>query len=104
MEQNPTTTRTIVEGVAKAVNFVETHKKQEIFDVLFPYLEEQGFGDYIEPIEVNFPGTLGVPAEPVIEDKDIELWLDWLESRGDVDTGAIEASEVYTNEHNPYAK
>lgn len=104
MEQNPQTSRTLVEGVAKAVNFVETHEKQEVFDALFPYLEEQGFGDYIEPIEANFPGTLGVPAEPVIEDKDIELWLDWLESRGDVDTGEIETSDVYTNEYNPYAE
>ena len=104
MEQNPTTTKTLVEGVAKAVNFIETHDKQEVFDALFPYLEEQGFGDYIEPIEVNFPGTLGVPAEPVIEDKDIELWLDWLESRGDVDTDAIEPSDVYTNEHNPFTE
>jgi ABC-type nitrate/sulfonate/bicarbonate transport system substrate-binding protein len=103
MEQNPTTTKTLVEGVAKAVNFIETHEEQEVFDVLFPYLEEKGFGDYIEPVEANFPGTLGVPAEPTIEDADIELWLDWLESRGDVDTGAIEPSDVYTNEYNPYA-
>ncbi|MBJ7357056.1 ABC transporter substrate-binding protein [Nocardioides sp.] len=104
MEQNPETTKTLVEGIARAVNFVETHDKQEVFDVLFPYLEEHGYGDYVEPVEANFPGTLGVPAEPVIEDKDIELWLDWLESRGDVDTGAIDASDVYTNEYNPYAE
>jgi ABC-type nitrate/sulfonate/bicarbonate transport system substrate-binding protein len=104
IEQNPETTRTLVEGVAKAVNFIETHDKQEVFDALFPWLKEHGYDDYIEPIEANFPGTLGVPAEPVIEDKDIELWLSWLEGRGDVDTGAIEPSDVYTNEFNPYAK
>ena len=40
----------------------------------------------------------------MIADEDIELWLDWLESRGDVDTGAIEPSDVYTNDLNPYAK
>ena len=104
MHENPQTTRTLVEGVAKAVNFIETHDKQKVFDALFPYLKENGYEDYIEPIEANFPGTLGVPAEPVIADQDIELWLDWLESRGDVDTGAIEPSDVYTNEYNPYAK
>lgn len=104
IERNPETSETLVTGVAKAVNFIETHDKQEVFDVLFPWLEEHGYGDYIEPIEANFPGTLGVPAEPVIADEDIELWLDWLESRGDVDTGAIEPSDVYTNDLNPYAK
>lgn len=104
IERNPETSEQLVAGVAKAVNFIETHDKQEVFDVLFPWLEEHGYGDYIEPIEANFPGTLGVAAEPVIEDKDIELWLDWLESRGDVDTGSIEPSDVYTNDLNPYAK
>lgn len=104
LEQNPETSEKLVAGVAKAVNFIETHDKQEIFDVLFPWLEEHGYEDYIEPIEANFPGTLGVPAEPVIADEDIELWLDWLESRGDVDTGSIEPADVYTNDLNPYAK
>jgi ABC-type nitrate/sulfonate/bicarbonate transport system substrate-binding protein len=104
IEKNPETSETLVAGVARAVNFIETHDKQEVFDVLFPWLEEHGYQDYIEPIEANFPGTLGVPAEPVIADEDIELWLDWLEGRGDVDTGAIEPSDVYTNDLNPYAK
>jgi ABC-type nitrate/sulfonate/bicarbonate transport system substrate-binding protein len=104
IEKNREASETLVAGVAKAVNFIETHDKQEVFDVLFPWLEEHGYQDYIEPIEANFPGTLGVPAEPVIADEDIELWLDWLESRGDVDTGAIEPSDVYTNDLNPYAK
>jgi ABC-type nitrate/sulfonate/bicarbonate transport system substrate-binding protein len=105
IEANPNTTRTLVAGVAKAVNFIETHEKQEIFDVYFPYLDKQGFGDYKPAIEQNFPGSLGVPsATPVIEDKDIAIWLDWLQARGDVDADAIEPSDVYTNEFNPYAK
>ncbi|HEY0889136.1 MAG TPA: ABC transporter substrate-binding protein [Nocardioides sp.] len=103
IERNPTTTRTLVEGIAKAVNFIETHEKQEIYDVYFPWLTEHGHADYIEPIEANFPGTLGLPAEPVIGDGDISLWLDWLESRGDVDADAIQPSDVYTNDFNPYA-
>ena len=35
---------------------------------------------------------------------DIELWLDWLKSRGDVDPDKIKPSDVYTNDYNPYAK
>ncbi|HWH26223.1 MAG TPA: ABC transporter substrate-binding protein [Pseudolysinimonas sp.] len=102
---NPNTTKTLVAGVAKAVNFIETHTKQEIFDVYFPYLDKHGLGDYKQAIEQNFPGTLGVPsATPVIRDKDIAIWLDWLQSRGDVDAHAIKPSDVYTNEFNPYAK
>lgn len=103
MEHNPDTTREIVEGVAAAIEFIETHTKQEVFDVYFPYLEKEGYGDYIEPIKENFPGTLGLDAHPVIADEDIERWVDWLDSRGDIDADDLDVSDVYTNEFNPNA-
>lgn len=103
IERNPTTTRQLVEGVATAIEFIETHSTQEIFDVYFPYLEKHGYADYIPAIEANYPGTLGLDSKPVISDADIELWVDWLDSRGDVDGGALDLSEVYTNDFNPNA-
>jgi ABC-type nitrate/sulfonate/bicarbonate transport system substrate-binding protein len=103
IEQNPDTTRTLVEGIAAAIEFIETHSKQEIFDVYFPYLEEQGLEDYIPAIETNFPGTLGLDPKPVITDEDISRWVDWLDSRGDIDADDLDVSDVYTNEFNPNA-
>lgn len=101
IEQNPETTRQLVEGVAAAIEFIETHSKQEIFDVYFPYLEEEGYADYIPAIETNFPGTLGLDPNPTISDEDISRWVDWLDSRGDIDAGDLDVSDVYTNEFNP---
>ena len=89
---------------AAAIEFIETHSQQEIFDVYFPYLEKEGYADYIEPIEENFPGTLGLDSHPVIADEDIERWVDWLDSRGDIDAGDLDVSDVYTNEFNPNAE
>ncbi|MET1132663.1 MAG: ABC transporter substrate-binding protein [Aeromicrobium sp.] len=103
IEKNPNTSRQIVEGVAAAIEFIETHETQEIFDVYFPYLEKEGYGDYIEPIKSNFPGTLGIDAQPVIKDEDIQRWVDWLDSRGDIDAEDIDVKDVYTNELNPNA-
>jgi ABC-type nitrate/sulfonate/bicarbonate transport system substrate-binding protein len=102
IEDNPTTTRQLVEGVATAIEYIETHEKQEIFDVYFPYLEEEGYADYIPAIEANFPGTTGLDARPVIADEDIERWVDWLEGRGEMQ-GELDVSDVYTNEFNPNA-
>ena len=53
----------LVDRVAKAVKLHRDARHQEIFDVLFPWLEEHGYEDYIEPIEANFPGTPGVAPE-----------------------------------------
>lgn len=102
IEQNPTTSRQLVEGVAAAIEFIETHDKQEIFDLYFPYLEEEGYADYIPAIEANFPGTTGLPADAVITDEDIDRWVDWLESRGEMQ-GELDVSDAYTNEFNPNA-
>lgn len=102
IEQNPDTSRQLVEGIATAIEFIETHDKQEVFDVYFPYLKEQGFEDYIPAIEANFPGTLGIDAHAVISDEDISRWTSWLEGRGELD-GDLDPSEVYTNELNPNA-
>jgi ABC-type nitrate/sulfonate/bicarbonate transport system substrate-binding protein len=103
IERNPTTSRQLVEGVLTAIEFIETHSTQELFDVYFPYLEEEGFADYIPAIEANFPGTLGIDAKPVIADEDIQRWVDWLDSRGDIDGAELDISDVYTNELNPNA-
>jgi ABC-type nitrate/sulfonate/bicarbonate transport system substrate-binding protein len=103
IEHNPDTTRQLVEGVVTAIKFIETHTTKELFDVYFPYLEKEGFGDYVPAIEANFPGTLGLDPKPVIADEDIQRWVDWLDSRGEFDGDDFDVSDVYTNEFNPNA-
>ena len=103
IKDNPDTAKELVTGIAHAVNFIETHTSQQVVDVLFPYLEKHGFGDYEDAIKVNYPGTLGLPAKPVIADGDITRWTDWLESHGDIEPGSVKPSDFYTNEFNPYA-
>jgi ABC-type nitrate/sulfonate/bicarbonate transport system substrate-binding protein len=103
ISQNPNTTRQFVEGVAKAVEYAQTHSTEEVKDVMIAYLEEHGRGESAETLEL-WKGT-GVPAKGgVISDEDFTLWLDWLEAEGEVDAGSIEPSEIYTNEFNPFAK
>lgn len=103
IERNPRTSAQLVEGVLTAIEFIETHSTRELFDVYFPYLEKEGFADYIPAIEANFPGTLGLDPKPVIADEDIQRWVDWLDGRGDIDAEDLDVGDVYTNELNPYA-
>ena len=105
LDQNPDVATELATGVAKAVQFIETHERQETLDVYVPWLEEHGYGDYVEAVETNWPGSTGVASDTAeIKEKDISIWLDWLESRGDVDAGSIEPSDVYTNEFNELVK
>lgn len=103
IERAPKTSKVLVHGYARAIEFIQTHSREEIFAKLFPYLDENGFGDYKEAIEANFTGSLGVSPKPVIKSEDISRWVDWLDSRGDIDADDIDIEEVYTNDLNPNA-
>ncbi|MCA1983121.1 ABC transporter substrate-binding protein [Nocardioides nematodiphilus] len=103
IKANPNTSRELIAGIADAVEFIETHSADEVFKVLFPYLEKHGFADYEDAIKANFPGTLGLTPKPVIADGDITRWTDWLSSHGDIAPGSVKPSDVYTNELNPWA-
>lgn len=101
--EHPEALETVVSGITRAITFVETHDKQEVFDAFFPWLEEHDRKGDIETAEAMFLGTFGLEDVNVLEDRDIERWLPWLEKRGDVDTGSISPADIFTNEFNPDA-
>ncbi len=104
IEEKPQVSRTLVAGVAAAIDYIESHERQETLDLYVPWLEEHGYADSVEAVEKNWAGSTGVSSKGgVISDDDISLWLDWLSSRGDVDPDDIEPGDVYTNELNPNA-
>jgi ABC-type nitrate/sulfonate/bicarbonate transport system substrate-binding protein len=103
IKENPTTTKDFVGAIAKALDYTQTHSVDEVRDLMKQYLEEHGRAEFAGALDL-WKGT-GVPSRGgVISDSDFTLWLDWLEKAGEVDTGAIEPSEIYTNEFNPYAE
>lgn len=103
IKRNPTTTKKFVGAMAKALDYSQTHSVKAVREVMKGYLEEHGRGDFAGALDL-WQGT-GVPRPGgVISDEDFSMWLDWLEAEGEVDTGAIEPDEIYTNDFNPYAK
>jgi ABC-type nitrate/sulfonate/bicarbonate transport system substrate-binding protein len=104
IEKHPETSRKIVTGVSRAVDYIESHSRDEVLEIYTGWLEENGFHDYVEAVELNWAGSTGVSSKGgVIADKDISIWLDWLAARGDVDPSKITPADVYTNEFNPSA-
>jgi ABC-type nitrate/sulfonate/bicarbonate transport system substrate-binding protein len=97
--------KTLVSGISYAIDYIESHDRQQVLDIYVPWLKKHGYADYVEAVEKNWNGSTGVSSKGgVIADKDISIWLDWLAGRGDVDPSKIKASDVFTNEFNPAAK
>ncbi|MCW2798050.1 ABC transporter substrate-binding protein [Nocardioides sp.] len=103
IKDNPQTTKDFVAAVAKALNYSQTHSVDEVRAVMTKYLQAQGRDDSAAALAL-WKGNGVATKGGVIRDEDFTLWLDWLESSGEVDSGSIKPSEIYTNEFNPYAK
>jgi ABC-type nitrate/sulfonate/bicarbonate transport system substrate-binding protein len=104
IKQNPKTSKELVAGVSHAVDYIESHSRDEVLAIYTKWLEKNGFHDYVEAVEQNWAGSTGVSSKGgLIADKDISIWLGWLGARGDVDPSKIKPSDVYTNQLNPSA-
>ncbi|MDO7867515.1 ABC transporter substrate-binding protein [Nocardioides jiangxiensis] len=104
IEKHKDADRTLVSGISYAIDYIESHQREDVLKVYDAWLTEHGYADQVEAVDKNWNGSTGVSSKGgVIADKDISIWLDWLGSRGDVDTSTIKPSDVYTNEFNPNA-
>jgi ABC-type nitrate/sulfonate/bicarbonate transport system substrate-binding protein len=100
-QKNPKVAQTLATGVGKAVDYIESHDRADVLKIYEKWLTDHGYSSYIDAVETNWIGSTGVSSpHGTIADKDIQRWLDWLDSRGDVDASKLKASDVYTNEYN----
>jgi ABC-type nitrate/sulfonate/bicarbonate transport system substrate-binding protein len=103
IQDNPEAAQEFVAGVAKAIEYERTHEVAEVLDVYDDWLDAHGRGEEKEIYEL-WSGN-GVATEGgVLDEKDFTIWLDWLDAEGEVDADALDVSEIFTNDLNPYAK
>lgn len=103
IKQNPVLTEKFVAGLAKALVYAETHSTDEVRTKLQRWLDAEGRADDAKALTL-WKGTGVATHAGLIRDKDFDLWLGWLKSRGDVKADSIKASDLYTNRFNPYAE
>jgi ABC-type nitrate/sulfonate/bicarbonate transport system substrate-binding protein len=105
LTKDPTTSRELVTGIAKAVAYIESHDRATVLKVYDAWLTDHGYGSYVKAVDQNWSGTTGVatPTTAAIGTKDFSIWLDWLKSRGTV-KDSLKDDEIYTNQYNDLAK
>jgi ABC-type nitrate/sulfonate/bicarbonate transport system substrate-binding protein len=105
LKKNPTTSRELVTGIAKAVAYVESHDRAAVLKIYDAWLKSNGYGSYVQAVDQNWSGTTGVatPTTAAIGDNDFSIWVDWLKGRGAV-KDSLKTSDIYTNQYNDLAK
>lgn len=102
IDEHPDLTKEFVGALAKAIHFQQTHSKEEVLAVYGDWLEAHGREAELATYAL-WQGN-GVPADGgVLSEHDFSMWLDWLESNGEVEPGSLDVDDVFTNEFNPYA-
>ncbi|MFI5761385.1 MULTISPECIES: ABC transporter substrate-binding protein [unclassified Streptomyces] len=103
IKQNPDTVRTFVTGVAKAIEWSRTTPREEVVAKMTEIVKKRGRNE--DTATLQFWRSYGVAETGGrIEDKEFQLWLDWLGDRGEIKKGQLKAADLYTNEFNGFGK
>ncbi|MCK8676084.1 ABC transporter substrate-binding protein [Streptomyces lichenis] len=103
LKQNPGTARTFVTGVGRALAWSRTTPREQVVDRMTEIVKKRGRNE--DTSALKFWKSYGV-ADPTgrIAAKEIELWIDWLADRGDLDRSKVRLDGLYTNEFNEAAR
>lgn len=100
--QNSEAVKDFVQGTARATRWLQLTPRDEIVAKFTEIINKRGRNENLKLLD--YWRSLGIPVPgAVIADKEIQIWIDWLERNGEVPKGKVTAQELFTNEYNPYA-
>lgn len=103
VEENPEGAEELVAGIARAIDFEQTHPVGEVRAIYQDWLEEQGRGEE-KKVYATWSGNGVASPGGVLDEEDFTIWLDWLDAEGEVDADSLDVSSIFTNRFNPYAE
>jgi ABC-type nitrate/sulfonate/bicarbonate transport system substrate-binding protein len=103
IKDNPKSARTLVSGLAKAIDWLQTHPREEVVKTAIAIAQERGRPDDIPTLKYWKSPGIGQKGG-VIDPKDIQRWISWLEDQGQIPKDSVNVDDTYTNDLNSYAK
>ncbi len=97
IRENPDIVREFVEASAKAADWAKDHPK-EASDLAAKIMKDKGGNPELAKYWKGF----GVREHALLQDSDVQFWIDWLVKDGRINAGQYKPSDFYTNEFNPY--
>ncbi|MDP9849234.1 hypothetical protein [Streptosporangium lutulentum] len=101
IQRNPVTVKKFVGAFAKAVEWTQTHSREEVVAFSKKIIEKRRRNE--DSTAIEFWKSSGVANKGgVIDAKEFQTWIDWLEREGEIEPGQVKAEDVFTNEYNPF--
>lgn len=103
IEADPKTTATLVAGLAKAVNWLQTEPPAKVIKVADEVAAERGRPEDKESLK--YWKSQGIANKGgVIDPKEYSTWIKLQEEEGELQSGQVSLGDAYTNQFNPYSK
>lgn len=101
LQEHPDVAQEFISGMAKAVQYTETHSADDVKKVYDAYLQSHGRGDAVAALSA-WTGTGVATPGGAIRDQDFSTWTQWLQQKGLI-KGSLDVPSLYTNQYNPFA-
>ncbi|MGW3729692.1 ABC transporter substrate-binding protein [Streptomyces sp. NPDC000851] len=99
LKQNPDTARIFVTAVGRAIEWSRSTPHEEVIARMTDIVKKRGRNEDAAPLKYwRSYGVAGTAGR--IIGKELQLWIDWLADRGDIQKGQVTLSDLYTNEFN----
>jgi ABC-type nitrate/sulfonate/bicarbonate transport system substrate-binding protein len=103
LRDNPKTARRFVEATARAIEWARNTPREEVVARMTAIVQRRGRNEDASPIQywrsTGIAGTGGL-----IDEREYQIWIDWLVKDGQLKPRQLVPSDLYTNELNPFAK
>jgi ABC-type nitrate/sulfonate/bicarbonate transport system substrate-binding protein len=101
IKDNPETSRKLVEGISRAIDWAQTTPSEEVRARFEKIIAERKRNEYASSIK--YWKSTGVPTRGgQISDDQLQIWIDWLVKDGLLKHDQLKPSDLYTNAFNYY--
>lgn len=102
IKRNPEAVKDFVQGTARAIRWAQVTPRADVVAKYKDIIGKRGRGE--DPALADYWKSSSIPTPGgVIKEEEIQLWIDWLVRNGGLKEGQISATDIFTNDDNPYA-
>ncbi|UGT61611.1 ABC transporter substrate-binding protein [Nocardia asteroides] len=102
IDRNRDAVADFVQGTARATRWLQVTPRDEVVAKFAAIIDKRGRQENTELLKYWKSSGLPVPGA-VIAEKELQIWIDWLVRNGELKDGRLQATDLFTNEFNPYA-
>jgi ABC-type nitrate/sulfonate/bicarbonate transport system substrate-binding protein len=101
IKENPETSRRLVEGISRAIEWAQTTPPEEVRARFEKIIAERKRNE--DASSIKYWKSTGVATRAgLITDQEVQIWIDWLVKDGLLKPGQFKPSDTYTNAFNYY--